>query len=35
VAGELVKPAAWCALVIDVSRRAMVPDARVKARSAM
>ena len=35
VAGESVKPAAWCALVIEVSRRAMVPDANVEARSAM
>jgi hypothetical protein len=30
-----VKPAAWCVLVIDVSLRAMVPDANVEARSAM
>ena len=35
LAGESVKPAAWWALVIDVSRRAMVPDAKVDARSAM
>jgi hypothetical protein len=35
VAGESVKPAAWWALVIEVSRRVMVPDAKVEARSAM
>jgi hypothetical protein len=35
VAGEFLKPPAWCALVIEVSRRAMVPDARVEARSAI
>jgi hypothetical protein len=34
-AGESVKPAAWCALVIEVSRRPMVPDANLDARSAM
>jgi hypothetical protein len=29
VAGEFVKPAAWCALVIEVRRRVMVPDANL------